>query len=90
MSRYRNSLRLHPVETDMYKAIFKLASQSYCDWEKLHILTGEGNENEFSKSVSAIYRPTDRRTDRWTGRQTVYLSDSWILKHIVNSSLSRS
>nr|AQX17742.1 metabotropic gaba receptor [Bathocyroe fosteri] len=49
---YKNSLRLHPVETDMYQAIFQLASL-HCHWEKIHILTGEGQNqmSEFRNSV---------------------------------------
>ncbi|XP_063684939.1 gamma-aminobutyric acid type B receptor subunit 2-like isoform X2 [Bolinopsis microptera] len=52
---YRNSLRLHPVETDMYKAVFQLAGK--CGWDKIHILSGEGQNdmNEFRSSVIKVF-----------------------------------
>nr|AQX17741.1 metabotropic gaba receptor [Hormiphora californensis] len=50
---YRNSLRLHPVETNIYTAVFELAK--LCDWEKVHILTGEGEMNAFRKSVVSAF-----------------------------------
>ena len=37
----------------MYKAVFQLAGQ--CDWDKIHILSGEG-QNDMSEFRSSVCR----------------------------------
>ncbi|KAL5266572.1 hypothetical protein ACHWQZ_G003822 [Mnemiopsis leidyi] len=76
---YRNSLRLHPVETDMYKAVFQLAGQ--CDWDKIHILSGEGQNDmsEFRSSVIKVF--TDKMKDKYLYRYSFTSSNKESIKN---------